>query len=213
MFKMSGIGVVIAGLAGSGLLYSAWSWDTTALKALTRSSPSPATEMPFVPGASLVLHSAAWRSFPAEPPRSEAAVLPAPASEAVMFPTAGSVPAGTAQPFARAEPRPTQAARASEPIQEQPNPLMGGAPQVEPAVQPMALETPAGEAPAPRERMSLAGPRIDTPEPVFVAASGRHPPRAVPGEPAPPPQPQVSVPAEPPKFGPERLKTFDGIGY
>lgn len=213
MFRMSGVAVATAALAASGLLYSVWSWDTTPLKALKRGAP--VVEIPLEVGAALVLHSAAWRTAPVEPTSTAVATpVAAPASEAVMFPATGALPTDMIQSNARAVPRAPQTAKAAEPILDQPNAPTNETPAAEPTVQPMAVEAaPTARAPAPRERMSLAGPRIEVPDRSPATAGARHPPRQLTGEHAQPQQAQLPIEAESPKFGPERLKTLDGIGY
>jgi hypothetical protein len=204
MFKLSGVAILTAGLAGVGLFHAVWSWDTTALRA---PSPGPASAGALAGLSSLIeANSGAWRGLPAP-----AAELPAresaPAEEPRPLPdaTVGAPPA--LSPAAA-----TLDAGSVATLQPLPGTTLSATTRPEPAAEAGATPPPrpappaASSRPAPRERMSLAGPKEQAPkapERTGFTLSSVLPSLAPAAE---------EAPAEPPKFGPEFFTRANKIG-
>ncbi len=204
MFKLSGVTILTAGLAGAGLFHVVWNWDTTVLHA---PGNGPATAEALA-GLSKIIeaNSGAWRTLP--PPAEEP-----PAREAAL---AQDQPQPLPEPPAAGPPAPSPAAATLDAgtvatLQPLPGTTFSAPTRPEPAALPAATEPPqppppaASPRPAPRERMSLAGPKEQAPKTpersgfaLLPLLSGLAPAAEEP-------------PAEP-KFGPEFFTRSDNIG-
>ncbi len=204
MFKLSGVTILTAGLAGAGLFHVVWNWDTTVLHA-PGSGPASAEALS---GLSKIIeaNSGAWRSLPppAEEPPARAAALvqdqPHPLPEpAAAAPPAPSPAPATLDAGSVATLQPLPGTTFSPPTR--PEPAATTPPQPAPPAPPPA----ASSRPAPRERMSLAGPKEQAPKTpersgfaLLPLLSGLAPAAEEP-------------PAEA-KFGPEFFTRSDNIG-
>lgn len=204
MYRLSGVTIVMAGLAGSGLLYAVWSWDTTPFRAMSPTISRPEAQPNL--GSALVLHSGAWRTWPAEGgPSPVASDAPTP-PQAASLPTTDltlRLPAPSVRTFTFKAPQTPSVPQAAQEAASAP---AAEAAPVEPAVQPMATPLePALPLPAPRNRMSLAGPKAED--------TARHAPRLESGERPQAQQPEAALQAPVPKFGVEVFRKLDGVGF
>jgi hypothetical protein len=199
MFKLSGVAVLTAGLAGVGLFYAVWNWDTTVLHTPSTRPASPEALAGL--GSLIASQSGAWRSLSAADEPRPAAPEP-PAAQAAPQPLGLAVTAhGTAMPAA--------AVMGSGPVAIM-RPLPGttvsaaGRPEPPATAEPAPPVPPAALSAAPGERMSLAGPKEPIPR---APARAQSPPPALPL-----PADTEAPLAPPPKFGPEIFTRADNFG-
>src|ERR1700674_3575106 len=94
MYKPSGIAVVTGGLAALALFHVVWGRDTRPAEPwLQQDAPTP--KAAFDPGTTFLLHSGAWRAWPApveEEPTRVPVQLSAPEAPAGVAPQAAMAP-------------------------------------------------------------------------------------------------------------------------
>jgi hypothetical protein len=198
MYKPSGIAIVTAGLAALALFHVIWGRDPR------QAEPWPQGDAPthtagIDPAATFLLHSGAWRAWPA-PVEEEPARAP-------VAQSAPDLPAGVSASAAMV---PNQSAPI-EPSSAPPSVLTPGMPSgfvtsSEPTPPPPA-EAPTPMTPASEERMALAGPK-DHEAPAPVAQVGRSAPRTHDHASA----IATPAPAES-KFGPAIFRQFERNGF
>jgi hypothetical protein len=199
MYKPSGIAVVTAGLAALALFHVVWGRDTRHSESwLQQDPPTPRAALNF--GATFLLHSGAWRAWPApvdEAPARALVALPAPdlpvgvAREAAMVPDQGA---------------PIQQTTEGEPSMASPAAPTGFIAFAEPAAPPAPKAPTPLTPPLAEGRMALAGPE----------GHGAPPPADQAGHSTPrthdrPSEVDAAAPSEN-KFGPAIFKQFDGKG-
>jgi len=205
MYRPSGIAIVTAGLAGLALFHVIWGRDTRQTETwLQLEAPTSRAALDF--GTTFLLHSGAWRAWPApveEEPVKTPVALPAAEMPAHVAPEAAMAPhrsTASMQQTARGEPGtalPTVAA--------------GFVTFPEPAAAPAAnAATPPTPPPVSDGRMTLGGPE------------GRGAPTSTPAAPPDHPAPRThdrashevdaAATASENKFGPAIFKQFDGKG-
>lgn len=205
MYRPSGLAIV-TGLAGLGLSYVVWSWDTRPLHALPQQASVPEEAPPDL-GGPIQLHSAAWRSLPlpvdeaptalSEPPPGIELSVPAPADMQVpnLLPAAPAL-SRTVRTYAESVAVSLHGRQPATPDGEPPVPPPAAA--IQPA---------ASISPTPEGRMALAGPKAEAPAP-----TAPHEHRQA--RPLPERAPEVETP--PPsenRFGPAVFKDFERNGF
>jgi hypothetical protein len=196
MYRPSGIAIVTVGLAGLALFHVIWGRDTRQPETwLQLDAPTSRAALDF--GTTFLLHSGAWRAWPAtveEEPVKTPVVLPA-----------QDVPAGAAPEAAMAPDQSTASMQQTAEVEPGTAlPTVAAGFVTFPAPPAANAPTPATPRPVADERMALGGPE------------GHGAPAAQPDHPAPRTHDRVpeaaGTAASENKFGPAIFKQFDGKG-
>jgi cytoskeletal protein RodZ len=203
---------IVTGLAGLGLSYVVWTWDTRPLQPL----PQQLASMPEASSSDLEglvqLHSVAWRTLPASIEETATQSAPPPSVQAadpaldIQFPgTLLSATAAPIGPFAsrtvRTIPEPVAASLQT--------PLPAASESEPPAPVPAVtdLQSAATVSQSSEGRMALSGPKTEVSEPAPTHAHRQ-------ARPVPEPTAQVEAPpATENKFGPAAFKGFERNGF
>jgi hypothetical protein len=196
MYKPSGIAIVTAGLAALALFHVVWGRDTRHAEPLLQHD-APTHSAAFDPGTAFLLHSGAWRAWPA-PVEEEPATLP------VALPAPADIATQAANP--RDQIPPMQRSGEGEPSRASPAVPARVTTYAEPAATP-AAEAPTPTPPPAEGRMSLAGPGVEAASPP-AAQAGRWAPRTHDRA------SEVATPAPTEsKFGPAIFKQIERNGF
>jgi hypothetical protein len=200
MYRPSGIAIVTAGLAGLAFFHVIWGRDTRQAETwLQLDAPTSRAALDF--GTTFLLHSGAWRAWPA-PVEEEPVKTP------VALP-AQDAPAGAAPEAAMAPDQSTASMQQTAEVEPGTTSPTVAAGFVTFAAPPAAnAPTPPTPPPVADERMALGGPE----------GHGAPAPAAQPDHPAPrthnraPDEVDAAPAASENKFGPAIFKQFDGKG-
>jgi hypothetical protein len=206
MYRPSGTTVVTAALGALVIVHGVWSWGTRLAESRPQqSAPTPSATPDIGIGTTFLLHSGAWRAWPAPAEGTPAPVaLPAP-EEPAALPTEAPSPPIRSVPI-------QQITRHVEP--QTPPPQTRATAQAEPSAPLVDEGAPAVPTPPTAEgRMALAGPDAEAAHPPASHAS-RSAPTSRPGPTAPERAPEAgtAAPSES-KFGPAIFKEFERNGF